>query len=196
LSISSRAIDGDGWVAFVAECKAIASDIRSNLASALLGYHKLGMILAAANIHGKQVKALSEELGQGFSVSNLYNCIRFAQHYPDFQAFTAKYGVPAWREVGRLLVDRSQTVSNALETQATAGQPVTVEVTYPIEDKLIKLHPRTIAYYIEAKKLGYGPDLGTFLSECVDGYFRKVGYRFGVQHSDGTIEHWDEFAPL
>jgi hypothetical protein len=180
----------------VAKCKAIVSNIRSNLASALLGYHTLGKALAAANLHGEQLRALSRELGQGFSVSNLYNCMRFAQRYPDFQAFTTQYGVPAWREVPRLLVDHPQTVSNALETQATVGQPVTMEVTYPIPiEKQIKLHPRTIAYYIEAKKLAYGGNLGTFLSECVDGYFRNVGYRFGVRRSDSTIEYWDEFAP-
>jgi hypothetical protein len=196
LIVSSLAIEGDAWVAFVAKCKAIAGNIRSNLASALLGYHTLGKALADANLHGKQIKALSRELGQGFSLSNLYNCIRFAQQYPDFQAFTTKYGVRAWREVPRLLVDRSQTVSNALETQATAGQPVTVEVTYPIPiEKHVKLHPRTIAYYIEAKKLRYGGNLGAFLSECVDGFFKNLGYRFGVRRSDGRIEYWDEFAP-
>jgi hypothetical protein len=196
LNVSSRAIDGDVWVAFVAKCKAIASNIRSNLASALLGYHTLGKALAAANLHGEQIKLLSKELGQGFSVSNLYNCMRFAQRYSDFQAFTTQYGVPAWREVGRLLVDHPQTVSNALETQATVGQPMTMQITYPIPiENRIKLHPRTIAHYIEAKKLGYGDDLGTFLNECVDGYFRKIGNRFGVHHSDGTIEYWDEFAP-
>jgi hypothetical protein len=73
---------------------------------------------------------------------------------------------------------------------------MTMPITYPIPiEKRIKLLDRTIAYYIDAKKRGYGGNLGTFLSECVDEFFRKVGYRFGIRHSDGTIEYWDDFAP-
>jgi hypothetical protein len=159
----------------IQDCKDVTQRIQSQLAYILRDYHTLGKILVEANISGKELKKLAEELGKGFSPTTLYQCMSFFRQYPDFEAFRQKHGAPNWRDVSnRILVKRSRTYFNPLKSD----QPIEFEFTLELEP--FKLSPRVLLWYKTAKKWGYDDDLGSFITECVDGLFGKFGFHLGV----------------
>ena len=184
-------IQEDNWNKLIAECKEMVMQIQLNLANALQYYHNLGKTIVAASLHGKQIDVLAEELGKvgkGFSRTNLYNSIKFAQRYPDFLAFIGEHGYCPWNQVNRLLVDHPRTKSNALDSQTDGQQPAMNNVT-PVR-KWIKLDPTTIAWYGFERNHGFQGDMSAFLNKCVTERYMPRGPRYRVQYDDGRFEDW------
>jgi hypothetical protein len=174
------------WKKLVDNCQKVVQEIRYHLGEALRRYHTLGLLVA--NAHGTQMRALSKELGPGFSAATLYLCKRFARQFPIFETFTQQYGKPALRDLPTILTKQSRTDSNALENDSGS---VLVEVAPTITR--IKLDRRVFSMYEECRKLGYTYTFSEFLKEVVVDYFKEHGLRLCMLRvNDGKVEYLDE----
>lgn len=185
--VSTTQPQESNWNELVKECKEIVIDIQMHHAYALMGYHKLGKIILAADLHGEQIDTLAKELskvGTGFSRTNIYNCKKFAQRYPHFEAFIVKCKYRPWNQLIKLMVDHPRAKSNALDSQTDRQQPTVNSTT--VVGEYVKLDPKTIQWYNIERSHGFQGDMSAFLNTCVEECYT---FRYSRITNDGKIEY-------